>query len=280
MKKFFLFFTAFFSALGSAFADGGPKEWQMNFRPAATPTMEKVVAFHNFVNPIIIAIALFVIALMTYIAIRFSAKNNPKPTKTTHNTTLEIIWTVIPVLILVVISVPAFKLLYFSHYNPNTEMTIKAIGNQWYWSYEYPDHGIAFDSNMLCGTKEECDELDKETGKKHVRLLDVDEPVVVPVNKKIKIISTASAVIHSFAVPAFGIKIDGVPGRAQDTWFEVINEGSYYGQCSELCGIKHAFMPIEVKVVSEEDYQIWLSEAKIKFAKDENLINKKLVASK
>ena len=262
MKRVLFFLTCFFSVFGYALADGGPKPWQMDFRPAATPTMEKVVAFNNFVNPIIIAIALFVIGLMIYIAIRFSEKNNPKPTKTTHNTFLEIIWTVIPVLILVVISIPAFKLLYFSHHNPNTEMTIKAIGNQWYWSYEYPDHGITFDSNMLCGTKEECDELSAETGEKYVRLLSVDEPVVVPVNKKIKIISTASDVIHSFAVPAFGIKIDGVPGRAQDTWFEVKNEGTYYGQCSELCGMLHGFMPIAVKAVSESEFNEWVKNKK------------------
>ena len=262
MKRVLFFLTCFFSVFGYALADGGPKPWQMDFRPAATPTMEKVVAFHNFVNPIIIAIALFVIGLMIYIAIRFSEKNNPKPTKTTHNTFLEIIWTVIPVLILVVISIPAFKLLYFSHHNPNTEMTIKAIGNQWYWSYEYPDHGITFDSNMLCGTKEECDELSAETGEKYVRLLSVDEPVVVPVNKKIKIISTASDVIHSFAVPAFGIKIDGVPGRAQDTWFEVKNEGTYYGQCSELCGMLHGFMPIKVKAVSDSEFDNWVQNKK------------------
>ena len=263
MGRFLLFLSFFLNTANIAFAGGGPKPWQLGFRPPATPTMEKIVDFHNyFINPIIIAIALFVIILMGYIIVRFSAKNNPKPTKTTHNTFLEIIWTVIPVLILVVISIPAFKLLYFSHHNPNTEMTIKAIGNQWYWSYEYPDHGITFDSNMLCGTKEECDELSAETGEKYVRLLSVDEPVVVPVNKKIKIISTASDVIHSFAVPAFGIKIDGVPGRAQDTWFEVKNEGTYYGQCSELCGMLHGFMPIAVKAVSESEFNEWVKNKK------------------
>tara|TARA_B100000029_G_scaffold56099_1_gene50813 strand:- start:11034 stop:11873 length:840 start_codon:yes stop_codon:yes gene_type:complete len=271
VKKILLFFTAYLSTISFAFSGGGPKDWQTNFRPAATPTMEKVVAFHDFVNPIIIAIALFVFALMGYILVKFRASNNPKPTKTTHNTPLEIIWTVVPVLILVIISIPAFKLLYFSHSNPNTEMTIKAIGNQWYWSYEYPDHGIAFDSNMLCGTKEECDEISKETGNKHVRLLDVDEPVVVPVNKKIKIISTASDVIHSFAVPAFGIKIDGVPGRAQDTWFEVTKEGTYYGQCSELCGMLHGFMPIMVKAVSESEFNQWVQDKKAAASNNESI---------
>ena len=275
MKKVLFFLTcffSFFSFFGFVLADGGPKPWQLGFRPPATPTMEKVVEFHDyFINPIIIGIAVFVIALMIYIIIRFSEKNNPKPTKTTHNTALEVLWTVIPAIILIIIAIPAFKLLYFSHYNPNTEMTIKAIGNQWYWSYEYPDHGIAFDSNMLCGTKEECDEMSKETGKKHVRLLDVDEPLVLPVNKKIKVISTATDVIHSFSVSAFGIKIDGVPGRAQDTWFEILNEGTYYGQCSELCGMLHGFMPVMVKAVSESEFDNWVQNKKAAAKKNEEI---------
>ena len=272
MKKVLFFLTSLFSFSGSIFADGGPKPWQLGFRPPATSTMEKVVQFHDsFINPIIIAIALFVIGLMVYIIVRFSEKNNPKPTKTTHNTTLEVLWTAIPAIILIIIAIPAFKLLYYSHYNPNTEMTIKAIGNQWYWSYEYPDHGIAFDSNMLCGTKEECDEMSKETGKKHVRLLDVDEPLVLPVNKKIKVIATATDVIHSFSVSAFGIKIDGVPGRAQDTWFEILNEGTYYGQCSELCGMLHGFMPVMVKAVSESEFDNWVQNKKAEAKKNEEI---------
>ena len=272
VKKVLFFLTSLFSFSGSVFADGGPKPWQLGFRPPATSTMEKVVEFHDsFINPIIIAIALFVIGLMVYIIVRFSEKNNPKPTKTTHNTTLEVLWTAIPAIILIIIAIPAFKLLYYSHYNPNTEMTIKAIGNQWYWSYEYPDHGIAFDSNMLCGTKEECDEMSKETGKKHVRLLDVDEPLVLPVNKKIKVIATASDVIHSFSVSAFGIKIDGVPGRAQDTWFEILNEGTYYGQCSELCGMLHGFMPVMVKAVSESEFDNWVKNKKAAAKRNEEI---------
>jgi len=272
VKKVLFFLTSLFSFSGSVFADGGPKPWQLGFRPPATTTMEKVVEFHDsFINPIIIAIALFVIGLMVYIIVRFSEKNNPKPTKTTHNTTLEVLWTAIPAIILIIIAIPAFKLLYYSHYNPNTEMTIKAIGNQWYWSYEYPDHGITFDSNMLCGTKEECDEISKETGKNHVRLLDVDEPLVLPVNKKIKVIATATDVIHSFSVSAFGIKIDGVPGRAQDTWFEIINEGTYYGQCSELCGMLHGFMPIKVRAVSESEFDNWVQNKKAAAKKNEEI---------
>ena len=272
VKKVLFFLTSLFSFSGSVFADGGPKPWQLGFRPPATSTMEKVVEFHDsFINPIIIAIALFVIGLMVYIIVRFSEKNNPKPTKTTHNTTLEVLWTAIPAIILIIIAIPAFKLLYYSHYNPNTEMTIKAIGNQWYWSYEYPDHGIAFDSNMLCGTKEECDELSKETGKNYVRLLDVDEPLVLPVNKKIKVIATATDVIHSFSVSAFGIKIDGVPGRVQDTWFEILKEGTYYGQCSELCGMLHGFMPITVKAVSDSEFDNWVQNKKAEAKKNEEI---------
>ncbi len=272
MKKVLFFLTSLFSFSGTTFADGGPKPWQLGFRPPATSTMEKVVEFHDsFINPIIIAIALFVIGLMVYIIVRFSEKNNPKPTKTTHNTTLEVLWTAIPAIILIIIAIPAFKLLYYSHYNPNTEMTIKAIGNQWYWSYEYPDHGITFDSNMLCGTKEECDELSKETGKNYVRLLDVDEPLVLPVNKKIKVIATATDVIHSFSVSAFGIKIDGVPGRAQDTWFEILKEGTYYGQCSELCGMLHGFMPVMVKAVSDSEFDNWVQNKKAAAKKNEEI---------
>jgi cytochrome c oxidase subunit 2 len=150
-------------------------------------------------------------------------------------------------------------------------MTFKAIGNQWYWTYEYSDHGFSFDSNILCGTQEECDELSKETGKQYIRLLDVDEPIVVPVNKKIKVIATATDVIHSFSVPAFGIKIDGVPGRAQDTWFEVLEEGTYYGQCSELCGMLHGYMPIVVKAVSESEFNEWVQSKKAAAKKNEEI---------
>ena len=271
MKKILFFLACFFSFFGLVLADGGPKPWQTDFRPAATPTMEKVVAFHNFLNPIIIVIALFVIVLMIYILFRFSAKKNPIPSKNTHNTFLEILWTVIPTIILLVIAIPSFKLLYFSHYNPNTEMTLKAIGHQWYWTYEYSDEGFSFDSNILCSTQEECDELSKETGKKYVRLLDVDEPIVLPVNKKIKVITTATDVIHSFSVPAFGIKIDGVPGRAQDTWFEILKEGTYYGQCSELCGMLHGYMPIVVKAVSESEFNEWVQSKKAAAKKNEEI---------
>ena len=263
MKKVLFFLTCFFSFFSISLADGGPKPWQMDFRPAATPTMEKVVAFHNFVNPIIIAIAVFVIALMAYIAIRFSEKNNPKPSKTTHNTFLEIAWTVIPALILIVISIPAFKLLYFSHYNPNTEMTIKAIGNQWYWSYEYPDHGnFTYDAWMVS----EAEEIEGQD-RPYTRLLTTDTRVVVPVGKVIKVQVTATDVLHSWAVPSLGVKKDAMPGRLNELWFQADREGIFYGQCSELCGTNHGYMPIEVHAVSEEEFLAWIEEAKENYAK-------------
>jgi cytochrome c oxidase subunit 2 len=168
-------------------------------------------------------------------------------------------------------AVPSFKVLYSQDAIPKADVTIKAIGYQWYWGYEYPDENIIFDAYMI-------EEKDLKEGQP--RLLATDNVVVVPVNKVVKVLITANDVLHAWALPAFGVKRDAMPGRVNETWFKAEKVGTYYGQCSELCGIKHAFMPIEVKVVSEEDYQIWLSEAKIKFAKDENLINKKLVASK
>ena len=180
-------------------------------------------------------------------------------------------WTLIPCLILIVMAVPSFKILYSQDAIPKADVTVKAIGYQWYWGYEYPDENIIFDSYMI---------EDKDLKANQPRLLAVDNEVVVPVNKVVKVLITANDVLHAWALPAFGVKRDAMPGRVNETWFKAEKVGTYYGQCSELCGIKHAFMPIEVKVVSEEDYQIWLSEAKIKFAKDENLINKKLVASK
>jgi len=172
---------------------------------------------------------------------------------------------------LIVMAVPSFKVLYSQDAIPKADVTIKAIGYQWYWGYEYPDENIIFDAYMI-------EEKDLKEGQP--RLLATDNVVVVPVNKVVKVLITANDVLHAWALPAFGVKRDAMPGRVNETWFKAEKVGTYYGQCSELCGIKHAFMPIEVKVVSEEDYQIWLSEAKIKFAKDENLINKKLVASK
>ena len=191
--------------------------------------------------------------------VRYNAKANPTPHGTTHNTLLEVVWTVIPVIILVVIAIPSFRLLYFQDVIPPADMTIKAIGKQWYWTYEYPDHGnFTFDALMLS------DAWRPQPGKP--RLLGTDNHVVVPVNKTVRIITTGADVIHSWTIPAFGVKIDAVPGRINQTWFKANREGMFYGQCSELCGARHAFMPIEVDVVSQERFDQWVAEARTRFA--------------
>lgn len=242
---------------GLAAADdayNGPKDGAIGFQEAATPVMEELVAFHNGPVMIIIsAITIFVMALMVYIMVRFNAKANPVPSKTTHHVGLEIAWTIIPVLILLYMITPSMKLLYQQDRLPETEMTIKVTGNTWYWSYEYPefqDSVDAFDSLIL--EKEDAE----AAGKPY--LLGTDTPLVVPVNTKVKVLVTSNNNLHSFAVPAFGVKMDAVPGRLNETWFEVLREGTFYGQCSELCGVKHAYMPIEVKVVSKTEFDKWV----------------------
>lgn len=238
---------------------GIAKPWQLGFQEAASPIMERVAAFHDgFLLPVITVITIFVLGLLIYIMLRFNARANPTPSRTTHNTTLEIIWTVVPVLILLAIAVPSFRLLYFQRTIPAADLTLKVTGNQWYWSYEYPDYDdISFDAVML-----EDDEL--QPGQP--RLLAVDNPVVVPVGKTVRLLVTASDVIHSWAMPALGVKIDTVPGRLNEAWFKAEKVGVYYGQCSELCGIRHAFMPIALRVVSEADFAKWLVKAKEEFA--------------
>jgi len=259
MKKILFIFSSLFIAQ-IAFADQ-PKNWQLGFQNPASDGMRDIVNFHNnLLLPIIIAISVFVLFLMLYACVRFRASANPNPSKRTHNVAVEILWTLIPCLILIVIAVPSFKILYKQDTIPKADLTIKAIGYQWYWGYEYPDENIIFDSYMV-------EEKDLRTGQP--RLLTVDNEVVVPVDKVVKVLITANDVLHAWALPSFGVKRDAVPGRINETWFKAEKEGTYYGQCSELCGIKHAFMPITVKVLSEEDYQLWLSEARIKFAKDE-----------
>ena len=242
-----------------AFAETGlPVPWQMGLQEAATPIMEKITDFHNLVLVIITVITLFVMALLIYVMVKFNAKANPVPSKTTHNTLVEVAWTVIPIIILIVIAIPSFRLLYFDRTIPPADLTIKAIGNQWYWTYEYPDDdGMTFDSIML-----EDDEL-KEG---QPRLLAVDNDVVVPVNKTVRVIVTAADVIHNWAIPAFGMKMDAIPGRLNEAWFRATKVGTFYGQCSELCGVKHAFMPITVRVVSDAEYAEWLAKAKQEFA--------------
>ena len=208
---------------------------------------------------------------MLYACVRFRASANPNPSKRTHNVTVEVLWTLIPCLILIVMAVPSFKILYKQDAIPKADLTIKAIGYQWYWGYEYPDENIIFDSYMI---------EEKDLKSDQPRLLAVDNEVVVPVNKVVKVLITANDVLHAWALPSFGVKRDAVPGRINETWFKAEKIGTYYGQCSELCGIKHAFMPITVKVVSDEEYKEWLSEARVKFAKEEIESDKLKIASK
>ena len=258
MKKIFYIFLSYFIA-SNAFANQ-PFDWQLGFQKAASESMRDIVNFHNnLLLPIIIAISVFVLFLMVYACIRFRASANPIPSKRTHNVAVEVLWTLIPCLILIVMAVPSFKILYSQDTIPKADVTVKAIGYQWYWGYEYPDQNIYFDSYMV---------EDKDLDENQPRLLAVDNELVVPVNKVIKVMITANDVLHAWALPSFGVKRDAVPGRINETWFKAEKVGTYYGQCSELCGIKHAFMPIEVRVVTDEEYEEWLLDAKIKFAKE------------
>ena len=249
-----------------------PKEWQLGFQKAASQGMEDIVWFHDYMLlPIITAITVFVLFLLLYTCVRYRASKNKVASTTSHNTLVEVLWTLIPCLILIVMAVPSFKVLYSQDTIPKADVTIKAIGYQWYWGYEYPDENIIFDSYMV---------EDKDLKENQPRLLTVDNEIFVPVNKVIKVMITANDVLHAWALPSFGVKRDAIPGRINETWFKADRTGTFYGQCSELCGIKHAFMPITVKVVSEEDYQEWLSEARVKFAKEEIENNKLKIASK
>lgn len=241
----------------TAFADQ-PHPWQINFQEAASPIMNELHHFHHFLLIIVTAIVAFVIFLIIYVAIKFNAKANPIPANFTHNITLEIIWTVIPIIILIIIAVPSFRILKMAEHSPKPDLIIKVVGSQWYWSYSYPDNnGIEFDSRMV-------ETKDLKPGQ--LRLLEVDNRIIVPQGKVIKFLITASDVIHSFAVPALGIKTDAVPGKVNETWTKIDKKGVYYGQCSELCGVNHGFMPIAIEVVSEEEFNNWVADAKTKFA--------------
>lgn len=243
-----------FALSGAAMAgDGQPTPWQLGFQDSATPIMTQITDFHDFLNIIITLVALFVLALMIYVGVRFNEKRNPNPSRTSHNTLLEVAWTVIPIFILVVIAIPSFRLLFAQYDFPKADVTITATGAQWYWSYEYPDEGIRFDSIMVPEAK---------LKEGQPRLLTVDNEVVVPVNANVIVGLKSNDVIHDWAVPSFGVKLDAVPGRYQKTWFRAEREGMYYGQCSELCGRNHAFMPIAVRVVSQDEYDAWIAEHK------------------
>jgi cytochrome c oxidase subunit II len=240
---------------------GQPSPWQIGLQQSASPVMDNIIWFHDFLLYMITGIAGFVLVLLVVVMVRFNARTNPTPSRTTHNTLIEIAWTLIPIVILMFIAVPSFKLLFLQLNVPPADLTVKATGKQWYWSYSYPDNGqFEFDSLML-------KEGERKEGQP--RLLAVDNEMVVPVNKTVRVITTGSDVIHSFAVPSFGIKIDAVPGRINETWFTATREGVYYGQCSELCGKDHAFMPIAVRAVSEQAFSAWVEEAKKKYARDE-----------
>jgi cytochrome c oxidase subunit 2 len=232
-----------------------PKPTELGFQPPASPNMERLEHFHNdLLMWIISAIVIFVLALLLWVVIRFNAKSNPVPSKTTHNVPLEVLWTVVPVVILIIVAVPSFKLLYYLERTPTPEMTLKVSGYQWGWTYTYPDQGdIEFNADVIAD-----DELDEYIpNKQGRRLLETYNPVVLPVGKDIQVIVTASDVIHSWTVPAFGAKKDAVPGRLNETWFHISEPGVYSGQCSEICGIRHASMPISVYAVTPEEFDQW-----------------------
>ncbi len=246
---------ALLAGTGAAMAElGQPAPWQLGLQQSASPVMTDITSFHDFLLWIIGAITLFILILLLIVMVRFNARANPTPSRTTHNAVIEIIWTIVPVVILVAIAIPSFRLLFLELDPPKADLTVKATGKQWYWSYNYPDDGnFEFDSLMV-------DDKDLKPGQP--RLLTVDNEMVVPVNKVVHVLVTGADVIHSFAVPSFGIKIDAVPGRLNETWFKATSEGRFHGQCSELCGKDHAFMPITVHVVNDADFAAWVATEK------------------
>ena len=260
LSVFFIFIS--FELFGKQATD-----WQLSFQNPATDLMGSVVGLHNIILIVMTLVTLFVLFLLFYVSFRFSAKRNPSPSTTTHNTVVEVLWTAIPIVILVVLAIPSFKLLYQQEKSENYDMTVKVIGHQWYWEYEYPDHGdFYFESYMV-------QEQDLEEG--DLRLLTVDNPLVIPANKNIQILITAGDVLHSWAVPSMGLKTDAVPGRLNETWVNVKEPGIYRGQCSEICGSGHGFMPVVVKVLPEREFMAWANEAKNNYAINEDIeINK------
>jgi len=243
---------------GGALASGRAEPWQMWFQPAASPVMERILEFHNIIFVIEVGIVALVLGLLCYVVIRFNAKANPVPSTTTHNTLLEVIWTGIPMLILIVIAVPSLKLLYYADRFEKAEMTLKITGNQWYWTYTYPDRGgFKFDSFLV---------PDNELKKGQPRLLTVDNPVILPAGTNIRLLFTSADVIHDWAIPSLGLKLDAVQGRINESWVHINAEGDYYGMCSELCGVNHGFMPIHIKAVSKDAFAAWVEKAKKNFA--------------
>lgn len=252
-KFFIILATLFVAFLYSNVLADYPKPWQLGMQEPASPVQEAIHHFHNFLLYITFGIAIFVLCLLVYVIFRFNEKSNPNPSKTTHNTILEVVWTVIPICIIIGITVPSVKLLIQSDEKSiEPEMTLKVIGRQWYWTYEYPDNGgFTFDSNMLKG---------EELKPGQFKLLDVDNRVVLPVNTLIRIQMTASDVIHAWFVPSLGIQKNAIPGKLTESWVKISKPGVYYGQCNYLCGINHAFMPIAVEAVTKEKFKKWAEE--------------------
>jgi cytochrome c oxidase subunit 2 len=246
---------------GAAWAGiGQPSDWQIGPQDPVTPVADQIVGFHTYLLVWISLITAFVLALLVYVVLRFNSRANPTPSRTTHNTLIEVVWTLGPVLILLSIAIPSFKYLFFQLNTPKADLTVKATGQQWFWTYTYPDAKLEFSSNIL-SEKERAAKLAKDPKADVPRLLAVDNELVVPVNKVVRVQTTGAEVIHAWAVPSFGVKIDAIPGRLNETWFKAEREGVYYGQCSELCGKNHAFMPIMVRVVSEQAFAAWLTDA-------------------
>ncbi|MGE4217900.1 MAG: cytochrome c oxidase subunit II [Alphaproteobacteria bacterium] len=247
------------TAVSSAAFGADPKPWGLGLPTPVSGTAERIEAFHDLLLWIITAITIFVIILLGYVCVRFRESRNPTPSRTTHNTLVEVLWTVIPVLILVAIAVPSFRLMYYADRVEDADMTLKVVGHQWYWSYEYPDHGnFTFDANMVA-------EADLKPGQ--YRLMETDNRVVLPVGKKVRLLFTSTDVLHSWAISEFGVRLDAVPGRLNETWVEIDKPGVYYGFCSELCGVNHAYMPITVEAVPVEQFDAWVKDAQTRFAK-------------
>ena len=232
-------------------AVGAPSDWQVNLPDSVTPMLDQMKSFNELVLIIIVAIVVFVMILLAWVMIRYRESAHPVPSRLSHNSTLEVLWTIVPVLVLVVIAIPSFRLLFRQFDFPKPDVVVKATGKQWYWSYEYPDAKVAFDSYPV-------DDKDLKPGQ--LRNLSVDNEMVVPVNKVVQVLITGGDVIHQWVVPSFGSRADGIPGRINRTWFIAREPGIYYGECSALCGQGHAYMPIAVKVVSDDDFGKWISD--------------------
>jgi len=260
-------FITLFSIPNFTFASE-PKPWQMDLQEPAGIVATKATDLHNFLLIIITLISVFVLGLLIYVCIKFREKPGVKPSKTSHNTIIEIIWTVVPVLILVVIAVPSFKLLYLTEADKPVDMVIKVSGAQWYWNYEYPDDGISFDSYIIA-------EEDLKPGEK--RMLEVDNPIVVPEGTRIKFLITGNDVMHSFFVPSLALQVYSIPGRINELWTEVpLGKKKYYGQCNQICGVNHAYMPIVIQALPKDEYEKWLKDAKVKFADNLSLDKNKI----